>query len=420
MSEGIAQPDRPETSARTPEGGETDLFSKFDDIIAMREGLLSQGREDPFNLVMEQVLSPTRAICNGRETILLGTYNYMGMTFDPDVLEAGKQALADFGSGTTGSRVLNGTYQGHKECEEALRDFYGMDHAMVFSTGYQANLGIISTIAGKGDYVVLDIDSHASIWDGCAMGKAEVVPFKHNDIEAMEKRLKRIPADAGKLVILEGVYSMLGDTAPLKEMIRVAKEHGAMVLVDEAHSMGFIGENGRGVAEDQGVLDQVDFVIGTFSKSVGTVGGFCVSNHPKFEIMRLVCRPYVFTASLPPSVVATAATSIRKLKHGGNKRAHLWENSRTLHRGLRELGFELGTKEAESAIIAVIMPDLEQGAAMWEALIENGLYVNLARPPATPANMTLLRCSLCAEHSSDEVEQILAIFEKAGKAVGII
>ena len=416
MSEGIAQPDRPET----PAGGETDLFSKFDDIIAMREGLLSQGREDPFNLVMEQVLSPTRAICNGRETILLGTYNYMGMTFDPDVIEAGKQALADFGSGTTGSRVLNGTYQGHKECEEALREFYGMDHAMVFSTGYQANLGIISTIAGKGDYVVLDIDSHASIWDGCAMGKAEIVPFKHNDVEAMEKRLKRIPEGAGILVVLEGVYSMLGDTAPLKEMIRIAKEHGAMVLVDEAHSMGFIGENGRGVAEDQGVLDQVDFVIGTFSKSVGTVGGFCVSNHPKFEIMRLVCRPYVFTASLPPIVVATAATSIRKLMHGSNKRAHIWENSRTLHKGLRDLGFDLGTEEPESAIIAVIMPDLEQGAAMWEALIENGLYVNLARPPATPANMTLLRCSLCAEHSSDEVEQILAIFEKAGKAVGII
>ena len=416
MSEGIAQPDRPETA----EGGETDLFSKFDDIIAMREGLLSQGREDPFNLVMEQVLSPTRAICNGRETILLGTYNYMGMTFDPDVIEAGKQALADFGSGTTGSRVLNGTYQGHKECEDALREFYGMDHAMVFSTGYQANLGIISTIAGKGDYVVLDIDSHASIWDGCAMGKAEIVPFKHNDVEAMEKRLKRIPEGAGILVVLEGVYSMLGDTAPLKEMIRIAKEHGAMVLVDEAHSMGFIGENGRGVAEDQGVLDEVDFVIGTFSKSVGAVGGFCVSNHPKFEIMRLVCRPYVFTASLPPSVVATAATSIRKLMHGSNKRAHLWENSRTLHKGLRDLGFELGTEEPQSAIIAVIMPDLEQGAAMWEALIENGLYVNLARPPATPANMTLLRCSLCAEHSSDEVEQILAIFEKAGKAVGII
>ena len=417
MSEGISQPDAPVVREGRAKG---DLFAKFDDLIAMREGLLASGVEDPFNLVMEKVLSPTRAICNGRETILLGTYNYMGMTFDPDVIEAGKQALEEFGSGTTGSRVLNGTYQGHKECEDALKEFYGMDHAMVFSTGYQANLGIISTIAGKGDYVVLDIDSHASIYDGCAMGRAEIVPFRHNDIEALEKRLKRIPAEAGKLVVLEGVYSMLGDVAPLKEMIRVSKDAGAMVLVDEAHSMGFIGEHGRGVAEAQGVLEDVDFVIGTFSKSVGTVGGFCVSNHPDFEIMRLVCRPYVFTASLPPSVVATAATSIRKLMHGGNKRAHLWENSRTLHKGLKDLGFQLGTDEPQSAIIAVIMPDLTRGAQMWEALLKEGLYVNLARPPATPANMTLLRCSLCAEHSEEEVSTILGMFERAGKATGII
>ena len=398
----------------------TDLFSKFDPLIEQRRALLSTGLTDPFNLVMERVVSPTVAICNGRETILLGTYNYMGMTFDPDVIAAGKQALDDFGAGTTGSRVLNGTYSGHRAVEEALKEFYAMDHAMVFSTGYQANLGIISTIAGKGDYIILDIDSHASIWDGCKLGDAEVVPFKHNDIEAMEKRLKRVPEGAGKLVILEGVYSMLGDIAPLRDMVRVARENGAMVLVDEAHSMGFIGPNGRGVAEDQGVLDDVDFVIGTFSKSVGTVGGFCVSNHPKFEILRLVCRPYVFTASLPPSVVATAATSIRKLMHGSNKRAHLWENSKLLHKGLRDLGFQLGTDTPQSAIIAVIMPDLERGAGMWEALLNEGLYVNLARPPATPANMTLLRCSLCAEHSAEQVQTILGMFERAGKAIGII
>ncbi len=398
----------------------TDLFSKFDPLIEMRRDLLATGVTDPFSLVMEKVISPTVAVCNGRETILLGTYNYMGMTFDPDVIAAGKRALDDFGAGTTGSRCLNGTYAGHKAVEAALCDFYAMDHAMVFSTGYQANLGIISTVAGKGDYIILDIDSHASIWDGCKMGDAEVVPFKHNDIEAMEKRLRRVPEGAGILVVLEGVYSMMGDIAPLKEMITIAKKYGAMVLVDEAHSMGFIGPNGRGVAEDQGVLDQVDFVIGTFSKSVGTVGGFCVSNHPKFEILRLVCRPYVFTASLPPSVVATAATSIGKLKHGAAKRAHLWENSRTLHAGLKALGFTLGTETPQSAIIAVIMPDLERGAGMWEALLHEGLYVNLARPPATPAGMTLLRCSLCAEHSAEQVQTIIGMFERAGKAVGII
>ena len=344
----------------------------------------------------------------------------MGMTFDPDVVAAGKEALDEFGSGTTGSRVLNGTYAGHKAVEQALKDFYAMDHAMVFSTGYQANLGIISTIAGKDDYIVLDIDSHASIYDGCALGNAQIVPFRHNDIEALDNRLKRIPPEAGKLVVREGVYSMLGDVAPLKEMVAVSKAAGAMVLVDEAHSMGFIGEHGRGVAEAHGVLDDVDFIIGTFSKSVGTVGGFCVSNHPKFEILRLVCRPYVFTASLPPSVVATAATSIRKLMDSADKRAHLWENSKRLHAGLRQLGFTLGTDEPQSAIIAVIMPDLETGAAMWEALLKEGLYVNLARPPATPAGMTLLRCSLCALHSEEQVGEILGMFAAAGRATGCI
>ena len=399
----------------------TDLFSKFDPLIEMRANLLAGGQEDPFNLVMEQVLSPTRAICNGRETILLGTYNYMGMTFDPDVVEAGKKALDEFGAGTTGSRVLNGTYQGHKEVEDALKEFYGTSGAMVFSTGYQANLGIISTLAGKGDYVVLDADSHASIYDGCAMGNAEIVRFRHNSVEDLDKRLGRLPADALKLVVLEGVYSMLGDVAPLPEMVAAIRKHpNCMILCDEAHGMGFFGPNGRGAYEEQGVEGEIDFVVGTFSKSVGTVGGFCVSNHPKFEILRLVCRPYVFTASLPPSVVATAATSIRKLMHAGEKRAHLWKNSQRLHKGLTDLGFKLGSATPQSAIIAVILTDQMQAVAMWQTLLELGLYVNMARPPATPAGTFLLRCSLCAEHSDEQVEQIIAMFETAGKATGAI
>lgn len=398
----------------------TDLLSKFDALIAERQALLDTGVRDPFSIVMEKVVSPTEAIIQGRRTILLGTYNYMGMTFDPDVVAAGKKALDEYGSGTTGSRVLNGTYQGHKECEDALKEFYGTDHAIVFSTGYQANLGMISTLAGKGDYIILDADSHASIYDGCALGNAEVVRFRHNSVEDLDKRLGRLPAEALKLVILEGVYSMLGDIAPLKEMVAVSKKHGAMVLVDEAHGMGFFGEHGRGVFEEAGVADDVDFVVGTFSKSVGTVGGFCVSNHPKFEVLRLVCRPYVFTASLPPSVVATAAASIRKLMHAGDKRAHLWKNSKRLHQGLRDLGFTLGTETAQSAIIAVMLPDQDITVRMWQALLELGLYVNMARPPATPSGTYLLRCSLCAEHSNEQVGEILGMFAAAGRAVGCI
>lgn len=399
---------------------ERDLLSKFDPLIAERQALLDTGVRDPFAIVMEEVKSPTVAVIKGKETILLGTYNYMGMTFDPDVIQAGKDALDQFGSGTNGSRVFNGTFHDHVDVEEALKEFYGTRHAMVFSTGYLANLGMMSALAGKGEYIILDADSHASIYDGCALGNAEIVRFRHNSVEDLDKRLGRLPPEPGKLVVLEGVYSMVGDIAPLKEMVAVAKKHGCMVLVDEAHSMGFFGEHGRGVYEDQGLEDDVDFVVGTFSKSVGTVGGFCVSNHPKFEILRFVCRPYIFTASLPPSVVATAAASIRKLMHAHNKRQHLWENARKLHGALTQMGYTLGTKTPDSAIIAVMLEDQDKAVAMWQALLEAGLYVNMARPPATPAGTYLLRCSLCAEHTTEQVDAIIDMFRSAGQAVGAI
>ena len=397
-----------------------DLFSKFDSIIAEREALAHTGVRDPFSIVMDQIKSPTVAVIKGKETILVGTYNYMGMTFDPDVIQAGKDALDAFGSGTNGSRVLNGTYKDHMDVEQALREFYGTTGAMVFSTGYQANLGFVSAIAGKGEYIVLDADSHASIYDGCAMGNAEIVRFRHNSVEDLDRRLGRIPAEAQKLVILEGVYSMVGDVAPLVEMVAVAKKHGAMIMSDEAHSMGFFGPNGRGVYEELGLEGKVDFIVGTFSKSVGTVGGFVVSNHPKFEVLRFVCRPYIFTASLPPSVVATAATSIRKLMHAHNKRAHLWESARKMHSGLREMGYTLGTETCQSAIIAVMLPNQQQAVVTWQALLEMGVYVNVARPPATPNGMFLQRCSLCAEHSAEQIDTILAAFKAAGQLSGAI
>ena len=397
-----------------------DLMSKFDNLIAERKALIDTGVTDPFAIVMDQVTSPTQAVIAGRETILLGTYNYMGMTFDPDVIAAGHAALDQFGSGTNGSRMLNGTFRDHMEAEAALRDFYGMSGAIVFSTGYMANLGMISTLAGKGEYVILDADSHASIYDGCQQGNAEIVRFRHNSVEDLDKRLGRLPKEPAKLVVLEGVYSMLGDIAPLKEMVAVAKKHGAMVLSDEAHSMGFYGPNGRGVYEAQGLEADVDFVVGTFSKSVGTVGGFCVSNHPKFEAIRLACRPYIFTASLPPSVVATAAASIRKLKTAHAKRDQLWSNARQLHGGLKAMGFRLGTEAPDSAIVAVILDDQEQAVAMWQMMLEAGVYVNMARPPATPAGTFLLRCSLCAEHTPAQIETVLTHFRSAGQAVGAI
>jgi 8-amino-7-oxononanoate synthase len=366
----------------------------------MRRALLAAGVEDPFNLVMERVLSPTEAVCNGRETILLGTYNYMGMTFDPDVIEAGKQALDDFGAGTTGSRVLNGTYAGHRAVEEALKEFYAMDHAMVFSTGYQANLGIISTIAGKGDYIVLDIDSHASIWDGCKMGDAEVVPFKHNDIEAMEKRLKRIPEGAGKLVILEGVYSMLGDIAPLKEMIASPRSTARWCWSTKRIRWASSAPTGAAWPKTRACLDDVDFVIGTFSQ-VGRHGRRLLRfeppqvRNPAAGLPPLCLHRQLATqrgphrsgfdpqadarreqARAPVGKFARAAQGPARCRASSSAR----KNRKRDHRGDHARS---GTRRA-----------------MWEALLHEGLYVNLARPPATPANMTLLRCSLrCAEHT---------------------
>ena len=230
MTEAAAQPHA--LPADAPDiAPERDLLSKFDGLIAERQKLLDSGVTDPFAIVMEQVKSPTEAVIRGKDTILLGTYNYMGMTFDPDVIAAGKEALEKFGSGTNGSRMLNGTFHDHMEVEQALRDFYGTTGAIVFSTGYMANLGIISTLAGKGEYVILDADSHASIYDGCQQGNAEIVRFRHNSVEDLDKRLGRLPKEPAKLVVLEGVYSMLGDIAPLKEMVAVATTEGGSEAV---------------------------------------------------------------------------------------------------------------------------------------------------------------------------------------------
>ncbi|RMF10678.1 MAG: aminotransferase class I/II-fold pyridoxal phosphate-dependent enzyme [Alphaproteobacteria bacterium] len=367
---------------------------------------------------MEEVISQTEAVINGRRTILAGTNNYMGMTFDKDCIAAAHQALDSLGTGTTGSRVLNGTYAGHRELEKTLAEFYGTRHAIVFSTGYQANLAMISALCGSKDYLLIDADSHASIYDGCKMSDATVVRFRHNDPADLDKRLRRIGPDVGRLVVVEGLYSMLGDKAPLQDLVKVAKAHGAAVLVDEAHSLGVYGKTGRGVTQEAGVEDQVDFIVGTFSKSVGTIGGFCVSNHPKFEVLRLVARPYLFTASLPPSVVASATAAIRKIGARKDLREKLWAGATRLHDGLEKLGFELGAPV--SPITAVKIPDQATALRFWSGLLNEGIYVNLAFPPATPQGIFLLRCSLSSAHTAEQIDLMLERFEKVGKNLGVI
>ncbi|MFN3232576.1 MAG: serine palmitoyltransferase [Alphaproteobacteria bacterium] len=391
----------------------TDLFDKFEALTATREALPFE-QANPVGIVMDEIISPTEAMIDGRRTILAGTNNYLGLTLDPRCIEAAHKALDAEGTGTTGSRVLNGTYRGHKGLEEALANLYGTDQCIVFSTGFLANLAVIGALAGKDDVILLDADSHASIYDGCSASGATVVRFKHNDAADLDKRLTRLGVEGSRvLIVVEGLYSMLGDRAPLDELVAVKKKHGAYLLVDEAHSLGVFGETGRGVAQEMGLDDDIDFIVGTFSKSVGTIGGYCVSNHPKFDILRLAARPYMFTASLPPSAVASATKAIEILGSEPQHREQLWRNARQLHEGLSAAGFQLGAPC--SPVVAVRVENSDTLVRFWEQLILNGVYVNLAMPPATPQGLCLLRCSLSAAHTPEQVNTIVETFKKVAR-----
>jgi 8-amino-7-oxononanoate synthase len=290
---------------------------------------------------------------------------------------------------------------------------------MVFSTGYQANLGVLSTLVGRGDHLMLDADSHASIYDGSRLGGAEVIRFRHNNPDDLYKRLKRLEGAPGdRLIVVEGIYSMLGDTAPLKEIAAVKRETGAYLLVDEAHAMGVLGETGRGLAEAAGVENDVDFIVGTFSKSLGSVGGFCVSNSPDFEVMRVVCRPYMFTASLPPGVIASTLEALVKIRTQPGLRATLMRNAHHFYDGLNAMGFETGPEA--NPIVAVAMPSQQIALQFWQMLLEAGLYLNLALPPATPTNTCLLRASVSAAHSPQQIDAALGYFAEVGRKLGFL
>lgn len=388
-----------------------DLFDKFQPIRQAHDHMVNSAGGDPLGVRVERVLSPTEAEVGGRRCVLLGSNNYLGLTFDPEAIAAAGEALRTSGTGTTGSRVANGSYAGHQDLERQLAAFFRRDHAVLFTTGYQANVGFLSAIAGKDDVILIDSDSHASIYDGCKLGDATVLRFRHNDPGDLERRLRRLPAGSNKLVVIEGIYSMLGDRAPLVDLAAAAKAHDAYVLVDEAHSLGVLGEDGRGLAAAAGVEDQVDFVIGTFSKSVGTIGGFCVSDHRELEAVRLAARAYLFTASLPPSVVASAGATLARIRRDPGLRQRLWRNTDIVYDGLAALGYRLGPDK--TPVIGVLMPDMETGLAVWQALLEGGVYVNLALPPATPQGTCLLRCSVCAAHTEAQLDTVLDAFAAA-------
>ncbi len=386
-----------------------DLLDKHKTIAERHARMMAMG-VNAVGLTNDRILSPTRAMINGRETILAGTNNYMGITLDADCIKAGQDAMAEFGTGTTGSRIANGSYALHKELEGELAKFLKRKHCIVFTTGYQANLGMMSGLAGPKDTIFLDADSHSSIYDGCTLSGAKLVRFRHNDAADLDKRLTRSEGEeGGRLVVIEGIYSMLGDRAPLADFVEVKKKHGFQLLADEAHSFGVLGPHGRGLADEAGLEDDIDFIVGTFSKSVGAIGGFGAGNHPLFETLRYAMRPYMFTASSSPASIATSLAAIKKLSAEPDRRDRLRANSARLFAGFRVLGLDMGC-DTVSPVIAVRCADEVSTIAMWNALLEAGVYVNIALPPGTPNKLCLLRCSVSAAHSFDDIDKIIALF----------
>ncbi len=386
------------------------LLEKFSTAQQLKEGLSNDGL-DPTGVVFEDMLSATEGVFHGRKTIMAGTNNYLGLSFDPACIAAGVAALESQGTGTTGSRMANGSYASHLALEQELADFFQCPNAMVFSTGYAANLGVLSAVLGPEDAVLMDSDAHASLYDGCRMSGAEVFRFKHNDLNSLERRLKRLEARASRcLIVIEGMYSVLGDSAPVAEIVALKEQFGASLLVDEAHSLGVFGERGCGVAEAQGVMGQVDFIVGTFSKSLGAMGGFCVSPHEVLDLFRYVSRPFIFTASPSPSVVATTREALRQLRSRPELRVALWSNAERLYTSLQDLGFELGPEI--SPVVAVRFEQKEKALAGWKVLLEASVYVNLMVPPATPGSASFLRCSVSAAHTTEQIDMIIEQFAK--------
>ncbi|WP_413991573.1 aminotransferase class I/II-fold pyridoxal phosphate-dependent enzyme [Labrys okinawensis] len=373
----------------------------------------------PLSVVIEKVLSPVRAVIEGRETLMFGTNSYLGLNFDPACIAAAEAAMESFGTGSTASRVASGNQALHVGLERQIAELYGRRDAIIFSTGFMANLGAIGGLIREGDAAVLDAHCHASIFDACKLSGAKILTFRHNDAAD----LARILAECGiapsrTLVVVEGLYSVLGDLADLGTVSAVTAQLGAVLLVDEAHSLGLYGARGRGVAEAQGVEDKVDIIVGTFSKSVGVVGGYCVTDDPAFRALRFAARSYLYTASLPPPVVAAASQALTIIRDDRDRRRAVFRNAETFHRGLTALG--LPPLAPPGPVGAVRMPGIKPGLDTWTALLRAGLYVNMLIPPATPNGEVVLRYSVSAAHSSRDVDAALDIIAATGRQTGVL
>jgi 8-amino-7-oxononanoate synthase len=360
----------------------------------------------------------TEVIMNGQKVLMLGSNSYLGLTNDPRIKEAAIAAVQKYGTGCAGSRFLNGTLDLHIELEHQLAKLMRKEATLLYSTGFQVNLGVVSTIAGKDDYILADKANHASLVEGGRLALGKTLRFAHNDMESLRQRLEQLPADAGKLIVVDGVFSMEGDIIKLPELVRLAKQHKAAVMVDDAHSIGVLGKHGSGTASHFGVEDDVHLVMGTFSKSLASLGGFIAGDAATIDFLKHNSRPLVFSASMSPANAAAVLAALRIMIAEPERIVQLWKNTNRMKQGLLSLGFQLGG--SETPILPVYVRDMLKTFQFCRRLQDEGVFVNPVVSPGVPPGEELLRISLMATHTFEQIDRSLEKFKLVGKELGII
>lgn len=391
-----------------------DLFDKCHSFTQARE--MQQSGFYPYFIPLEDS-EGTEVTIAGKRLIMIGSNNYLGLTTHPKVREAAIDATREFGTSCTGSRFLNGTLARHLELERRLAEYMGKEAALVFSTGYQTNLGTVSALVGRGEYVVTDKDDHASIVDGCRLSYGTMKRFRHNDMDDLERVLSQLPPEVAKLVVVDGVFSMGGDIAPLPDIIPVCRKHGARLMVDDAHSIGVLG-GGRGTGVHLGVNDDIDLVMGTFSKSFASLGGFIAGDEPVIHYIQHHARSLIFSASMPPGNVAAVQAALDVMIEEPERIRRVNEIGERMRYEYQRLGFNIGP--SQTPIIPIIIGEMNATFLIWKLLFEEGIYTNPVIPPAVPPNLSLLRTSYMATHTDAQMDLVLDKFAKVGRTLGLI
>jgi 8-amino-7-oxononanoate synthase len=396
-----------------------DLFAKLrQSQILARANELRQGGLYPYFRAISESDHGTHVVVHGRRLVMAGSNNYLGLTHHPRVIEAAREAISRYGTGCTGSRFLNGTLTLHEQLETRLARFVGKEACITSGTGFQTNVGALGALASRGDVIFGDRDNHASLIDGCRLAFGKLVKYRHNDVEDLERLLKETPCEGGRLIVTDGVFSMLGDLAPLKEITELARRHEARVMVDDAHAVGVIGTNGRGTPEHFGVEADVDLIVGTFSKSFACLGGFVAGSAEVVDYLKHASRSIVFSASMPPASVATVIACLDVIESEPERRERLWANVRRIKAGFDDLGFEV--IDHGSPILSIVIGDDEATFDFNRRLFEEGVFVNPVVPPAVPEGKSLLRTSYMATHTDEDLDLILGAFRRVGERLRIL